>query len=254
MLIPDVPNVSLVAFYGDKPSPLTRLIQELQTYLSELKILQGKFTSYQLEQVHGTIIGCEGLKTASGIISKWFYECRQQTRYLNLPGLINYLQNQHSFPLTIRLGGYDGSCNYGFFSRNQHPFIRSFQLQPIGNEITIPVLIGWSWQNNNISLEMDNLRRNVQQFNLLHKYHQTKDAIDNDFYLRLGTINGKLTPEALNAIAWEIRNILQAKSLDISLDRNNLAFAKYQDLSIAIAKTQIITLPEATADNIEQLY
>ncbi len=70
----------------------------------------------------------------------------------------------------------------------------------------------------------------------------------------MGKINGKLTPEALNTIALEIRNLLQAQPLNISLDLHNLAFAKYQDLSLAIANTQIITLPEATADSIQQLY
>ncbi len=84
MLIPNIPNVSLLAFYGDKPTQLSKLVYKLQTYLANLEILQGKFIRDQLEQVHGTIIGCEGLKTELGVINKWFYELKQRERPTNL--------------------------------------------------------------------------------------------------------------------------------------------------------------------------
>ncbi len=56
-------NVSLIAFYRNKPPHLTVLIDELQTYLERTSILKGKFQSYPREQVHGTIIGYEGIRT-----------------------------------------------------------------------------------------------------------------------------------------------------------------------------------------------
>ena len=56
-------NVSLIAFYRNKPTYLAVLIDELQTYLDQTSILKGKFQSYSLEQVHGTIIGYEGIRT-----------------------------------------------------------------------------------------------------------------------------------------------------------------------------------------------
>ena len=82
--MPKLPNLSLVAFYGDKPSPLTDLITDLQQYLRELDLLSGKFTSYQLPQVHATLIGCEGWKTTEGIVSQWWYAKRNQTKYFQL--------------------------------------------------------------------------------------------------------------------------------------------------------------------------
>ena len=253
MLISDIPNFSLVAFYGDKPPQLRALIQKLQIYLANLKILQGKFIPYQLEQVHGTIIGCEGIKTELGVISKWFYQRRKEPKYVDFLGLINYLQHQIDFPLTIRFGGYDRDKNYDFLSRNQHPYFRSFQLQPSFNQ-AIPVLIGWSWENDTISLGIDNLRRNLQQFNLLHKYHQTPNAIDNDFYLRLGTIRGELNLETIQAIASDIRNILATPpALDIPLHQQHLAFAQYQDLSLTPQTTKIISVAEITPDKINKI-
>lgn len=247
-------NVSLVAFYGDKPSQLTTLIQRLQTYLTNHHLLEGKFVPYQLSQVHGTIIGCEGTETNLGIINHWFDKCRQEKRYIDFAGLTNYLQHQLNFPLTIQFGGYDRHIDYNFLSRNYHPYVRSFQLQPAVNQ-TIPVLIGWSWSNEQISLAIDNLRRDLQQFNLLHKYHAIQESIDNDFYLRLGTIDAMLTPETIQVISGEIRNLLKIQSSGkIALGKENLAFAQYQDLSLDPAITQTIPVSEITTNKLKQLY
>jgi len=246
-------NVSLVAFYGDKPIELVDSIARLQTYLTNHQLLQNKFIPYQLEQVHGTIIGCEGSKIDLGIASQWFEQKRQKTKYINFSGLVNYLQQQVKLPLTIRIGGYDRQTDYNFLSRDRPLFERSFQLQPAENQ-AIPVLIGWSWQDNAVTLEIDNLRRSFQQFGLLHKYHAMPDAVDNDFYLRLGTINTQLSTEKINLIATDIRNFLATSSILIPIDLNNLAFAQYQDLQLTPATTKIIPANTITASQLEQLY
>lgn len=252
--IPNIPNVSLVAFYGDKPTQLIALIRKLQEYLTTHKVTQGKFTPYRLEQVHGTIVGSEGLKTKSGVINKWFYEVRQETKYIDFPNLINYFQHHSNFPLTIRFGGYDLSHDYNFLSRNQHPYFRSFQLQSTINQ-TIPILIAWSWEKNRVSLEIDNLRQTLQRFNLLHKYHPTPEALDNDFYLRLGTIEGKLTLEEIQAISTEIRNLLVTNpALYLPIRLEDLAFVQYQDLSLTPETTKVIPVAEITPSKLEQLY
>ena len=235
-------NLSLVAFYGHKPIELINLIQKLQEHLTNHPLVQHQFIPYQLEQVHGTIIGCEGFPTESGIISKWFHELRQETRYIDLPGLINHLQHQVNLPLLIRFAGFERNTNYNFLSRDQHPYFRSWQLQPVVEQ-TIPVLIGWSWSNNGVSLAIDNLRRDLQQFNLLHKYHKTDQAIDNDFYLRLGTIDRLLTSSEIEAIATDMRDLLETlPGLYIPINLENLVLVEYQDLSLTPATTKIIPL------------
>jgi hypothetical protein len=237
-------NVSLVAFYGDKPVPLGNLLQQLQAYLTNHQLLQDKFLHYQLTQIHGTIIGCEGWKTNIGVVNQWFKEKRQETKYVDFAGLINYLNYQIKLPITIRLGGYDCHTDYNFLSRDQHPYYRSFQLQSAANQ-SIPVLIGWSWQDQRVTLAMDNLRRDLQQFNLLHKYHGNPDAVDNDFYLRLGTIKGCLTLSELEAIAYEIRNFLAAQpALSMPIQLENLAFVQYQDLALTPSTTRVIPVTE----------
>ncbi|MGD1917996.1 MAG: hypothetical protein ACFCAD_03395 [Pleurocapsa sp.] len=248
------PNVSLVAFYGDKPSPLQSLIQQLQSYLASQEAIRDRFIPYQLEQVHGTIIGCEGSKTKSEITSQWFYECRQEIRSIDLEGVVNYLQHQVNLPLTIRFGGYDRNQEYNFVSRDEHLYFRSFQLQPVENQL-IPILIGWSWQNNKVNLAIDNLRRSFQKFNLLHKYHATPDGIDNDFYLRLGTIDSNLSAIEIKAIATNVRNLLEAQpALHISINKKDLAFVQYQDLFLIPRKTKVIPISKITAKDLNQIY
>ncbi len=251
----NIPNVSLVAFYGEKALQLVNLIIDLQEYLANLNLGAGKFIPYQLSQVHGTAIGCEGKSTLAGIVSQWWHIHYQQTKYINFEGLIDYLNSDSSLPLTIRLGGYRRDRDYNFLSRQQHPWLRSFQLQPGGTGVLIPVLIGWSFQDNYITQQIDRLRRDVQQFNLLHKYHYPTEAVDNDFYLRLGTITGEFTPEIIQAIADGIRKRLaQRTPVEITIDRHSLAFAQYQDLTLTPATTKIIPVTAATAASIRGLY
>lgn len=246
-------NVSLVAFYGDKPVVLASLIQKLQTYLANHQWLQDIFVPYQLTQVHGTIIGCEGWKTNLGVVNQWFQEKRQETKYIDFAGLINYLQHQVDLPITISFGGYDRNINYNFLSRDRHLYHRSFQLQSADNE-HIPVLIGWSCQDSTVTLAIDNLRRDLQQFNLLHKYHVIPSDIDNDFYLRLGTIKANLTLPEIDAIALEIRNLLAAQSISIAIQLENLAFVQYQDLSLTPVTTKAIPVTEILPSELQQLY
>ena len=247
-------NVSLVAFYGRKSSPLINLIQKLQEFLAHHNLIQHQFIPYQLEQVHATIIGCEGIVTASGIISHWFHTKQGEDRYINFAGLINYLNHQIEFPLKIRFSNYQPHHEYNFRSREQHLYLRSFQLQNSAAQ-TIPILIGWTWRNQRVSLEIDNLRRNLQQFNLLHKYHDSPDAVDNDFYLRLGTITVSLTSAAIAAIVRDLRNLLATHpAVDITVNQQDLAFAQYQDLLLTPGTTKVVPITEMTADHLEQLY
>ncbi len=253
LTVANTTRVSLVSFYGEKPLELCRLIEKLQTRLANHPLLRDIFDPYQMEQVHGTIIGCEGCKTNAGVVNQWFGQHRQADKYVDFAGLINYLRHQADFPLTIRFGGYDRQINFNFLSRERHLYERSFQLQSVNNQ-TIPVLIGWSWRDNAVTGEIDSLRRHLQNFNLLHKYHRTPDAIDNDFYLRLGTIDTQLSLPQINAIAVDLRNFLEAFPLSILISLKNLAFVQYQDLLLTPATIKVIPLETITASQLEQLY
>ena len=250
-----IQNVSLVAFYYRKPPGLIELIDELQTYLNQTSILKEKFQSYPIKQVHGTILGCEGIRTKPGIINKWFLENRQEIKYIDLEGLSQYFQSSDRFPLTLRFGGYHPHLDYKFLSRNQHLFNRSFQLQLSPKKTTIAILIGWPFNQNCISLDLDRLRRNSQQFNFLHKHHTLPQTIDNDFYLRLGIVEEPLQAEAIYLVQDKIRTILQTKSpIYIPLEKKDLAFVQYQYPSLPLDTTQVTYLREITRDKLAKLF
>ena len=244
-------NVSLVGYYREKPYLLNELINTIQNYLTELP----KYVAYQTAQIHATILGCEGWQTTEGIISKWFELRRKEIRYLDCGAWLEYLQHDSFVPFNIYIGGYEIDRDYNFLSRNQHPYYRSFQLQKLDDTTYIPVLMGWSQKNNLITLDLDNLRRDAQQFNFLHKYHSRADSIDNDFYLRLGTINSPLSTDIITKVENQIRQLLIKRlSIVLPISQKNLAFAKYQDLSLSLATTQTIPLPEITIGQLLSFY
>lgn len=247
-VMPNSPNVSLVALYGNKPPHLTNCIQQLQSYLSAQ--LQEQFEPYQLEQIHGTIIGYKGVKTDKGILSQWFWEYRDEEKYINLSASIDYIHNTNLLPLKIGFNGYQPNFNYGFFSQNKSLFERSFQF--INN---FAVLIGWPVQEEQIVLDLYKLRLGFQQFNLLHKYHRKADSLDNDFYMALGILKVKPSDEKLRVIENEIRNKLKASSsLYVFVDLKNISFVRYQDPTLPLATTKIVLFQEASVAQIELLY
>jgi hypothetical protein len=253
--ITDATGISLVAYYGKKPLALQQLILELQQLLQET--FAANFIPYQLEQIHATILGCEGIKTEKGIVNWWFYFLRNETKYINYPGLFDYFFQENILPVNIYFGGYQPQINYQFLSRNQHPSDRSFQLQVAGKNTFIPVVMGWSMDNNIIATQIEQIRRDLQQFNCLHKYHQSPQDLDNDFYLRLGTITGNFTSDLMVKSQQKINGYLQnATQSNISLSQADLAFVKYQDLTLPITTTEIYALSYLNENRelIQQLY
>lgn len=247
-LIPNFPNVSLVAFYGKKSPEFTLLIQELQQHLSYL--LPGVFECYALESIHATFLGCEGIKTERGILSKWFLERRKEFKIVDFDGFLNFIQNCDRLPMNIQLGSYNPQVDYGFTSRNKHPYERSFCFQ---NEIA--VLRGWPVRAGKIIMDIDNLRRSAENFNLLHKYHGNPDAVDNDCYLRVGVLNSTVSKEKLREVERKLRELLKMLSpLHLCLSLEDLSFVRYQDYTFPLATTQVIPFKDATPEKLEKLY
>ncbi len=253
--IPDLPGISLVAYYRDKPDKLSLLIRDVQQQLDN--IYGNNFIPYDLDQVHGTVIGCEGLKIAKGIVNKWFYKHRNELKYSDFSGLLSYFSNTKILPLKIRFGGYQQDVDYQFLSRRKHPTNRSFQLQNSDNNQLIPIIIGWSSIEQEITTDFNQLRYDCQQYNFLHKYHQQEHDIDNDFYLRLGTItnnsnnNHKIEAEKI------IIDYLQKRSPTIiELSNKNLALVKYQNLLLPLNNTEYYPLEKLNIDDdfINYLY
>ncbi|MGL5082802.1 MAG: hypothetical protein ACRC8A_15050 [Microcoleaceae cyanobacterium] len=246
--IPECPNVSLVSFYGSKPPDFSRQILGLQSYL--LGQFQDNFQPCPIEQVHATLIGCEGVKTPNGILSHWFQAERGETRYVNWLGFLDYLDQLSDLPLQIQIGGYCSTVDYGFLSQNQPPFERSFQL--LGNTV---VLIGWPFKAGNIVQDLNQFRKKAQHFNLLHKYHRQPAAVDNDFYLRLGSFQQNPSDQRWNLVSQSIREFLATSPpVSLTVTPENLTFVRYRDVLLSPSTTQTIKLRTATPEQLEGLY
>lgn len=248
MSIPNFPNVSLVAFYQNKSPELTQLIQFIQHHLYTL--LPETFVSLNLESIHATLLGCEGLKTEFGVLSKWYLERRGESRYFDLSGFLNWMQHPEKLPLNIQFGGYTSSVDYGFLSQGVHPYQRSINIQ---NQLV--VLRGWPVDSGKVTEDLDQIRRNAQNFNFLHKYHHTPDAVDNDCYMRIGTLQQELPTEQVQIIEHKMQEILsQHQPIYSPINRQNLVFIRYEDVKLPPQTTKAIPLAEATVSQLENLY
>src|ERR1700730_3315003 len=101
--IPGRMQLTLVSHYGRKEPRLADLIRRTQDVLSEN--LKSSFRPYQMDQVHGTIVGLEGHHVSGGIRNRNWAELGEQRR-VDYAKLLNFLRG-HDFPtLDIQLGGY----------------------------------------------------------------------------------------------------------------------------------------------------
>ncbi|MGF1491548.1 MAG: hypothetical protein ACFBSC_03660 [Microcoleaceae cyanobacterium] len=242
------PNVSLAAFYGEKPPEFAALILQVQQQLSTA--LSDSFQPNPIERVHATLIGCEGINTPQGILSRWFQTRRDEDRSINFSGFLDYVRRTPYFPLQVQLGGYRSETDYGFLSQGSHPFQRSFQF--LGN---IAVLVGWPFKHQKIPLDLDNFRRDCQQFNLLHKYHARPESIDNDFYLNIGRLTQKVDESQLESISQVVRELLlESKPICLEIGHQQINFVRYWDVSLPLETTEVFNVFEITSDQLRRLY
>lgn len=247
IIVPETPNVSLVSFYGRKPPDFEALLLLLQGYLSNA--FSQQFTALPLSQIHGTLLGCEGAKTPQGILNQWFIQKRNELRYINLTDFIDAVHQFATLSVQIRLAGYHSTIDYGFESREKHPYFRSFQFQNHD-----AVLMGWPYYQSQFPSDLGVFRQRAQQFNLLHK-HQPQQGIDNDFYLRIGSVDPTIPASQLTAVETKIQEVLRTQSpLLLTLNHSSITFVQYQDLSLPPQTTQVVSLEEITFDTWAQLY
>ena len=190
--------ITAVALYGTKTGTLKRLLETVQSILSER--LRDRFHPYTLDQIHGTVIRLDGVTDRqTGLIVN--------QRYLELTGTAHAMDHARASeilaahltpPLSIRIGGFGPDAPTTFSSRGQHPYERTFTMQE-----NAFVLMGWpvSTVASGISQRpLDELRRKMNTANILHWYHKSLTDIDNDFHLVVGHHNGVSQDETAEAV------------------------------------------------------
>ncbi len=209
---------TLVAHYGKKPPELSAVVQRLQTCLSDL--LGAAFRRYEMEQVHGTVVGLEGCRSGRN------FRNRNSGLLMDLGKLVEFLRGPRLGSIRVRVGGYESCGKYPFRSRNIHPYLRSFSIQG-----DIAVAMGWPVQPGEFPDSLDQLRRGFQEFGVRHKWHRTDIEVDNDFFFVLGRLErGAVDRAAVESSTEHVRTVLASSGgTEVEINRDTLRLVGYSD-------------------------
>ena len=228
---------SLVSHYAEKSEPLASWILGIQTEL-ELA-LAGRFRPYELAQIHCTIIGLEGYRSGLGVLNRYTH------KQMDFPAIFRQIRNQIT-PTTIQIGGFRKDGDYALKSRQKTLYERSFS---IGNDGSV-VAMGWPKTDTQSELRtVDKIRRDFQQFNACHKYHDPQGSShnhasrhtdeDNDIFFVIGkTLSGE-PEETMNEVQENIRRIMgnMEEGIEIVIERSTLSIIGYMDPELPLASS-----------------
>src|SRR5262245_43314583 len=126
-------QLTLVAFYGQKPNALADLIRECQQTIAAR--FGRSFQPYDMLQVHATILGLEPCPQSVNNRNLSLY--RGELKEMDLAGFRAFLSGDGHLPFTVQLGGFQPADDY-FESRGMTPYQRSFSIQG-----AFAVMMGW---------------------------------------------------------------------------------------------------------------
>lgn len=196
--------VSVVGLYGPKDGPLRDFLAGLQALIAEHA--GDRFRPYALDQVHATLIALDGVADPdTGSIDNYYYLKHTGTRrQMDFRQVMGIVTRRFSDPLRVRIGG--------AARPREIPFERAFSVQGAAF-----VLIGWPVVSlSGPARPLDELRRDMNAANVLHKYHVRDTDVDNDLYLVLGHHVGA-PAGALERAAAAVRGKLAADPIEIDI-------------------------------------
>jgi len=242
-------QLSLVSHYGKKSDSVSDLIVMLQDRLSGT--LGFAFKPYGIEQVHGTIIGLEGVPSDKGIINRWYLDNQQEERIVDTEKLIRFIQSDKIEDIEIKIGGWEPHAHYDFYSNSQHPYMRSFSIQG-----EIAVAMGWPFDSGQYSERLYKMRKRFEEINVLHKWNK-HDYRDNDFFFVIGRVLKKYAdPLVFQQLANEIRILLSGVDERIIIGKDTISLVAYVDARLPLDTTRSFDLrdPMLTSALIDRLY
>lgn len=223
-------KVTLVSLYGEKHGDLKVLIQECQEMIMESKL--GKvFNPYEIEQVHGTIIGMEKHEDHNELFNKNIYDKSGVKLEMHYEVLLDVIEQY--LPLTIRFGGF-GKNDEPFLSNGKRPYIRSFQVQWDSSRFT---LIGWPHEDGKYcDRKLWGLREALERkCNIKHKYSD-----DNDLFMVLGQIEcvdqerDQLADCETRSLEKKVREYLSGNKRDIEITDERLFIVQYEKETLSL--------------------
>jgi len=234
MISHDLMQATLVSFYGKKPKELEKFILACQKKMIE--IIGTSFLPYELEQVHGTIIGLEGYRFEDKIKNANYETCLSQTRWVDPAVFLEFIRQTSINITNIKIGGYHPEFKE-FTSRDQLPYRRSFSIQ--NNIVSV---MGWSIAAADGYRLLDEYRRSFNKVNVLHKWHRTPDEVDDDFYLVLGRVK-QIKENEKEHLVDVMRHYLSTQlTTYVALERDCLSVVRYIDPQLPVSSSSALSI------------
>ena len=225
--------ISAVAFYGPKTGPLREALAEVQALITEH--IGEDFRPYSLEQVHATLIALDAARDpgTGAIVNAYLLAHAGVRREMDLPRVMDILAR--ATPLRVRIGGFRPDQEIPFTSQGQHLAERTFSVQDKAF-----VLMGWPADSLTGAVRpLDELRREMNEANVRHKYHVHATDVDNDLYLVVGHHAGA-PAGALTRATAAVRDRLAADPVDLAIGLT--------DVKIVAADSHTLTPPLFVGD------
>jgi hypothetical protein len=204
--------ISAVALYGPKTGAARSFLAGVQALIAEH--LGAAFRPYTLEQVHGTLIALNAARDpdTGAIVNEYFLTLTGARREMDLPRVMDILAARFADPLRVRFGGFARDQEVPFASRGQHLFDRGFSGQ--GNAF---VLVGWPVSSlAGPARPLDELRREMNEAGLLHRYQAHATDRDNDLHMVVGHHAG-VAADALERAVRAVRERLAAHPVELDI-------------------------------------
>ena len=202
--------VSAVAFYGPKTGALREALAGVQALIAEH--VGDDFRPYTLDQVHATLIALNGVRDpqTGAIVNEYLLAHAGMRREMDLPRVMDILAG--ATPLRVRIGGFRPGQELPFTSRGQHLAERTFSVQDKAF-----VLAGWPADSlAGAGRPLDDLRREMNAANVMHRYHVRPADVDNDLHLVVGHHAGAPAGALARATA-AVRDKLAADPVDLTI-------------------------------------
>lgn len=211
--------------------------------------LRERFHPYTLDQIHSTLIRLDGrihLETGR-LVNQHYLELTGVPRAIGHAKALEILTAHFATPLRVRIGGFRPNESAKFSSRGQPPYERMFSAQD-GSL----VLVGWPETTvmNGVSRKpLDDLRREMNEANILHWYHESWTDVDNDFHLVIGRYNAVSRHKANETVRDVSRYLSQHLTL-IEVGLNEVAVVAADSPTLAPARL-VSRLPIGPADIVD---
>jgi hypothetical protein len=249
-------QVSLITLILKKPKCLIDIIKYCFDIIYNSS-LNNELKSYELRQIHSTIIGMEKLLASNHYYNSNIWKDFRQKKEMIFDCLQNIIKEY--FPIQIKIGGFNKQFRE-FTSSGYYPYERTFQIQLSSKKITI---IGWPIKGGKVVSQLFSLRNSIEKYaNIRHKY---ADKNDNDFYMVIGELNdefygfGKYSEELkveISTIEQKVRDYLSINPCEFIITEKDLYFAQYEHVTLPLNSTNFFNLKNEaiSPDFIKKLY